>query len=118
MRADEFVRRRSDDWAQLESLLHKRQRRRLGRWGRLAPDDVMILAALYRQAAADLARARRDWPSEPVTSYLNRLVSMAHSVVYRQNGDIGRRIAHFYLRELPQTYRAGWPYVAASALLL
>ncbi len=78
----------------------------------------MTLASLYRQAAADLARARRDWPSEPVTGYLNRLVAVAHSVVYRRNGDVGKRVADFYLRELPRTYRTAWPFLIASAGLL
>jgi uncharacterized membrane protein SpoIIM required for sporulation len=115
MKADEFVTRRSPDWARLEALL-KRGRR--GRLGGLQPDDVLTLAALYRQATADLARARRDWPAEPVTAYLNRLVAIGYSVVYRRSGNVGRRLAEFYLRTLPRTYRASWPFVAASALLL
>jgi uncharacterized membrane protein SpoIIM required for sporulation len=115
MTAQEFVARRSPDWARLEGLL-KRGRR--GRLGGLAPDDVLTLAGLYRQATADLARARRDWPAEPVTAYLNRLVALGYSVVYRRSGDVGRRVADFYLRTLPQTYRASWPFLVASALLL
>jgi uncharacterized membrane protein SpoIIM required for sporulation len=115
MTAQEFVGRRSPDWARLEALL-KRGRR--GRLGGLEPDDVLSLAGLYRQATADLARARRDWPAEPVTAYLNRLVALGYSVVYRRSGDVGRRVADFYLRTLPQTYRACWPFVVASALLL
>lgn len=115
MRADEFVARRSADWARLEGLL-KRGRR--GRLGGLQPDDVLNLAGLYRQATADLARARRDWPAEPVTSYLNRLVALGYSVVYRRSGDVGRRLAGFYLETLPRTYRESWPFLAAAALLL
>jgi uncharacterized membrane protein SpoIIM required for sporulation len=115
MRAEEFVARRSPDWARLEELL-KRGRR--GRLGGLQPDDVLILAGLYRQATADLARARRDWPAEQVTAYLNRLVGLGYSVVYRRSGDVGRRLADFYQRTLPRTYRACWPFLAAAALLL
>jgi uncharacterized membrane protein SpoIIM required for sporulation len=115
MTAQEFVARRSPDWARLEGLL-KRGRR--GRLGGLEPDDVLALAGLYRQATADLALARRDWPAEPVTAYLNRLVALGYSVVYRRGGNVGRRITEFYLRTLPQTYRACWPFVLAGALLL
>ena len=79
---------------------------------------MLTLAGLYRQATADLARSRRDWPQEPVTAYLNRLVGLGYSVVYRRGGDVRRRLAEFYLRTLPQTYRGAWPYLAASALLL
>ena len=115
MRADEFVARRSADWARLEALL-KRGRR--GRLGGLQPDDVLSLAGLYRQATADLARARRDWPAEPVTAYLNRLVALGYSVVYRRSGNVGRRLAGFYLETLPRTYRESWPFLSAAALLL
>lgn len=115
MRADEFVARRSADWARLEGLLRRGRR---GRLGGLQPDDVLNLAGLYRQATADLARARRDWPAEPVTSYLNRLVALGYSVVYRRSGDVGRRLAGFYLETLPRTYRESWPFLAAAALLL
>jgi len=115
MHADEFTRRRRDDWARLEDLLRVGRR---GRFGGLKPDDVLTLAGLYRQATADLARARRDWPNERVTIYLNGLVARGHSVVYRQGGDVRRRLAEFYARTLPQTYRASWPYLAAAAALL
>ena len=115
MRADEFVARRSADWGRLEDLL-KRGRR--GRLGGLEPDEVLALASLYRQATADLARARRDWPAEPVAAYLNRLVALGYSVVYRRGGNVGRRLAEFYLRTLPRTYRACWPFLAAAGLLV
>ena len=115
MHADEFTRRRRDDWARLEDLLRVGRR---GRFGGLKPDDVLTLAGLYRQATADLARARRDWPNERVTIYLNGLVARGHSVVYRQGGDVRRRLVEFYARTLPQTYRASWPYLAAAAALL
>src|ERR1700716_1502661 len=115
MTAQEFVARRGADWGRLEGLL-KRGRR--GRLGGLAPDDVLTLAGLYRQATPDLARARRGWPAEPVTAYLNRLVALGYSVVYRRSGDVGRRLADFYLRTLPQTYPACWPFVLAAGVLL
>src|SRR5437588_10963740 len=110
MKAEEFVDRRRADWARLEDLLRRGRR---GRLGGLGPEDVLTLTALYRQATADLARARRDWPSEPVTAYLNRLVGLGYSVVYRGAGDVRRRLAEFYLRTLPRTYRGAWPYLAA-----
>lgn len=115
MRPDQFIASRSADWARLEELLKKARR---GRFGGLAPDDVLAVAGLYRRATADLARARRDWPSEPLTAYLNRLVGLGYSVVYRRSGNVGRRLAEFYLRTLPRTYRGAWPFLAASALLL
>lgn len=115
MRADEFVTRRRPEWDRLEKLL---TRAGTSRVGGLRPTEVLSMAALYRRATADLARARRDWPTEPVAGYLNGLVARGHAAVYRQSGNVGERIAAFYRYILPQTYRAAAPYLIASALLL
>src|SRR3984893_13936528 len=115
MRADEFVSRRRPEWDRLEKLL---ARAGTSRVGGLRPTEVLALAALYRRATADFARATRDWPTEPVAGYLNGLVARGHAAVYRQGGHLRERIARFYTRTLPQTYREAAPYLIASALLL
>src|SRR6266702_3741753 len=94
MRAEEFVASRRDDWNNLENLI---ARGSAGRLNPLRPQEVLALAALYRRATADLARAQRDWPGEPVHRYLNGLVARGHGVVYRRGGDVWRRIKDFYL---------------------
>jgi uncharacterized membrane protein SpoIIM required for sporulation len=114
MRADQFVLRRRGDWARLEDLILRARTRVLGRQG---TGEVVELAGQYRRATADLALAHRDWPAEDVTRYLNDLVARGHSVLYGSRGDVRKRVAEFYLRTLPRTYRASWPYVTASALL-
>src|SRR5207248_930930 len=114
-RADEFVTRRRPEWDRLEKLL---TRAGTSRVGGLLPTEVLSLAALYRRATADLARARRDWPTEPVAGYLNGLVARGHAAVYRQGSNLGERIAFFYRRTLPQTKRDAAPYLIAAALLL
>jgi len=80
--------------------------------------QVLTLASLYRRATADLARAQRDWPDEPVQRYLNGLVARGHGVVYRRGGDVRKRLRTFYMETLPQTYRGAWRYIVASAALL
>jgi uncharacterized membrane protein SpoIIM required for sporulation len=115
VRADEFVTRRRSEWDRLEKLL---TRAGTSRVGGLRPTEVLALAALYRRATADLARARRDWPTEPVARYLNGLVARGHAAVYRSGGNLGDRIAVFYKRTLPQTYREAAPFLIAAALLL
>src|SRR5437879_929365 len=115
MRAEEFVMRRRDDWNRLEDLI---ARAGSGQLNGLAPAQVLTMTALYRRATADLARAQRDWPGEPVHRYLNGLVARGHGVVYRRGGHVWRRIQTFYLETLPRTYRQSWPYVVASAALL
>src|SRR5258708_6088780 len=76
------------------------------------------MAALYRRATADLARAQRDWPGEPVHRYLNGLVARGHGTVYRRGGEVWKRIRAFYAETLPRTYRESAPYLLASAALL
>src|SRR5437660_7601921 len=115
MRAEEFVMRRRDDWNRLEDLI---ARAGSGQLNGLAPAQVLTMTALYRRATADLARAQRDWPGEPVHRYLNGLVARGHGVVYRRGGHVWRRTQTFYLETLPGTYRLAWPYVVASAALL
>src|SRR3984893_18508673 len=115
MRSEEFVALRRDDWNRLEDLLAHAGS---GRMNSLAPAQVLTMAALYRRATADLARAQRDWPGEPVHRYLNGLVGRGHGVVYRRGGGAWRRIRSFYTEILPATYRGAWPYLVASAGLL
>jgi len=115
MRAEDFVARRRDDWNRLEDLI---ARAGAGHMNALTPAQVLTMAALYRRANADLARAQRDWPGEPVQRYLNGLVARGHGVVYRRTGAVWQRIKRFYLETLPQTYRASWAYLLAAGALM
>jgi uncharacterized membrane protein SpoIIM required for sporulation len=115
MRAEDFVALRRDDWNRLEDLLAEAGG---GRLNGLAPAQVLTMAALYRRATADLARAQRDWPGEPVHRYLNGLVARGHGIVYRRGGEVGRRVRDFYTETLPRTYREGAPYLLAAAALM
>jgi uncharacterized membrane protein SpoIIM required for sporulation len=115
VRAEEFVLRRRDDWNRLEDLI---ARAGAGKLNSLAPAQVLTMPSLYRRATADLARAQRDWPGEPVHRYLNGLVARGHGVVYRRGGHVWRRIRIFFAETLPRTYREAWPFLVASAALL
>src|SRR2546430_58929 len=115
MRAEEFVTLRRQDWNRLEDLL---ARAGAGRLNPLTPAQVLTMSALYRRATADLARAQRDWPGEPVHRYLNGLVARGHGIVYRRGGEVWKRIRRFYIETLPRTYRQSWPFLLASAALL
>lgn len=115
MHPEEFVLERRGEWQQMEALVKRAAGARLGG---LRAEEVLALATHYRRAAADLSRAQRDWPNEPVTLYLNGLVARGHGVVYRRGGAILSRLADFYRRTLPRTFRACTPFLLASALLL
>src|ERR1700674_5315930 len=111
MRSEEFVAQRRDDWNRLEDLLAHAG---TGRMNSLTPAQVLTMTALYRRATADLARAQRDWPGEPVHRYLNGLVARGHGIVYRRGGEVRKRIRTFYIETLPRTYRESWRFVVAA----
>lgn len=73
-----FVEARQAAWDELAALVHRAH----GRITRLDTPAVRMLGRRYRQAAADLAQARRRFPSDPVTIDLERLVSDARPLVY------------------------------------
>jgi uncharacterized membrane protein SpoIIM required for sporulation len=84
---------------------------------RLAVDELEELARLYRQTTGDLAVARRDFPDDGSTLYVNQLVARAHAVIYREAPSPLSRLKDFFLRDLPREYRSSWPYLLAAAAL-
>lgn len=78
MTVDRFVADRSDAWTELDALLREAR----SRPERLGPARLRRLGALYRAAAADLATARRRWPSEPEVGRLEDLVGRGRLAVY------------------------------------
>lgn len=110
---ERFVSRRRARWERLGALLDRTASARQP----LSIDELDELARLYRQTAADLAVARRDFPDDQTTLFLNQLLARAHGVVYRDPPAPLSRLRRFFVRELPREYRASWPYLAASAAL-
>src|SRR5205085_10627735 len=88
-----------------------------GRSTGMGHDAVPAFGDLYRQSTSDLAVARRDYPYDPVTSYLNGLVARAHPFVYRGEAmDVGR-LAGFYRTTFPQAFRRMLPFASPASLL-
>jgi uncharacterized membrane protein SpoIIM required for sporulation len=111
---ERFVGERQGDWARLEALLGRVQG---GNLRSLAADDLEELTRLYRLAASDLARARRDFPGDRVVAYLNRLVSQAYAVVYSTAGISWKDVGRWYLGGFPRLFRATAGYYLLAALL-
>ena len=83
----------------------------------MSVDDLEELARLYRQTTSDLATARRDFPTDRSTLYINQLVARGHAVIYREPATATSQLKRFFTRALPTEYRAAWPYVIAAAVL-
>lgn len=105
---------RQGDWTRLEELLSRASN---GHLRALSADDLEEMTRLYRLAASDLARARRDFSGDRVVSYLNRLVSSAYSAVYSGGGFSWKAVAHWYMGGFPRLFRSTAGYYLLSALL-
>lgn len=79
MNLERFLAVREPLWGELERLATSSR----GRAERLGPQGALRLGELYRMAAADLAVARRRWPTDPSVVRLENLVGRARSLVYQ-----------------------------------
>lgn len=105
-----MILRKRDEWARLETLIATAK-------GRDSAARLEELGWRYRQAAADLAQARRDYPTDPVTRYLNDLVERAHRLLYGRRHRVISAIGQFYAVTFPQLFRATFRYTLTAFLL-
>lgn len=109
MKLPEFVESGTRRWDELSDLLTRR--------GRLNGEEALRLGRLYRAASADLARARRVFPDDPVRDRLETLVAEARSAVYAGSGRREGMVGFFldtYWRLIRERSRA----LGLAALLL
>ena len=108
-----FVARRRGRWERLTALLDRVRSPHQA----ASVDELDELATLYRRTTGDLAIARRDFPSDRATLFINQLVARAHAIIYRERPAPFRRLRRYFTFELPREYRAAWPYLVVSAAL-
>lgn len=106
-----FIDQRKDKWQRLEHLLEMLRGSSLRS---LSKTEVRELGELYRRAATDLAIARAESRDPKLLNYLNNLVIRAHGKIYRAEGEGVGVIRRFFARDLPQTFRSNWRYMAVS----
>ncbi len=78
MNLNRFQSEREASWSELTGLIGSAR----GKPERLGPAGVRRLGTLYREAAADLALARRAFPGDPIVRRLENLVVPARQLVY------------------------------------
>lgn len=108
---DRFINQHKNAWQRLEDLLKLLDTASLRR---LRREEVRELGRIYRRTASDLAIARAESRDPRLVNYLNSLVIRAHGRIYRADAQGGKRIRHFFARELPQTFRRTWRYTLLS----
>jgi uncharacterized membrane protein SpoIIM required for sporulation len=110
--SNDFIRLREKDWKRLQFLIDRHR----GRMP-LSAAEVRELGALYRAVASDLALARRDYPGQRVTLFLNQLLTRTHSAIYQQDVTDLRQVARYFTHTLPNTFRQTWLFTLAAFLL-
>ena len=94
MRLEAIIEARDADWHELERLVAEAGRRP----ERLGPERLLRLGSLYRAAAADLARLRREAPRSAETARLEVLVGRARQLVYGA-GARRRSVVRFFVTD-------------------
>jgi len=112
--AERFVARKRAAWEAFRAVANRVERAGVGS---LPPDEIPAFAARYREAAADLARARTYGVEPRVVEYLERLVSAGHNALYRARGRRPTPVLRYLLRDFPAAVVLSWRQVVAAALL-
>lgn len=112
-----FVRAKEPRWRLFASYLARTRRRGLRG---LTPSELSEMAELYRETAADLARARTYRAEPRLLFQLERLVGAGHSAFYRRRSFGLRGVWRFIRHEFPALVRRlALPIgISGAALLL
>jgi uncharacterized membrane protein SpoIIM required for sporulation len=100
-----FRAEREDDWARLESILDRVERKSPKA---LDDDELFALPVLYRATLSSLSVARATSLDRGMIDYLEGLSLRAYLYIYGIERGIGTRIAQFFLVDWPAAIRAIW----------
>ncbi|HEV2145829.1 MAG TPA: stage II sporulation protein M, partial [Longimicrobiaceae bacterium] len=106
------VRRQRADWDAYGALLERARKRGLDA---LPEREVSRFAALYREVAADLARARTYGGSPELVYTLERWVGAGHNLLYRPPRRSWRRVRAWLAGGFPALVRLRWRPIALAA---
>jgi uncharacterized membrane protein SpoIIM required for sporulation len=110
----EFIKRRREDWVELERMLSGTPS---GRRLRTSPEGASRFASHFRSACSDLARARAAGYPEDLIDYLNSLTARCHNLYYVAPPFPLGRIWLFFRTLFPLAIRRNAVYVVAGLLL-
>ena len=114
MDVDTFLATNQPSWDRLSSLV-----RRAGRSvGRLSPDELEEMVALYQRTATHLSYARTTYRDPALTATLSSLVARAGAVVYGSRPRTLRALGRFFAVTFPAAVWYSRRFVAVSAALL
>jgi len=105
LKSSRFRAEREADWARLEKLLAKVERRSAAA---LSDDELIAMPVLYRSALSSLSVARATSLDQNLIDYLEALASRAYYFVYGTRSSVFERIGRFFARDWPAAARATW----------
>ncbi len=106
--------RRESDWNAFEALSEAARR---SRSHALHFEELERLAALHRRVIADYAHARTRFPGTETTRRLRRLVFAGHRLLTTRHRPVLRRLATFFVRGYPATFRACLPAIGTAVAI-
>lgn len=80
MNEESFVKKREPDWQRFKALAERAD----VSLSNLSDDEASELVLLYRRVSGDLAQVRTTSSNPGLTEFLNRLVGLGYSVLYRR----------------------------------
>lgn len=102
MTRERFIRRRRQEWKELEGLLRKLNGTSMRKW---TGHQVAQLSRLYRSVCYDLSLVQsREWGSH-LERYLNDLVAQGHTCLYRSPPRSMKDLADFLISGFPSLVR-------------
>jgi len=113
MDVDTFLATNQASWDRLSQLVRRGSRK----VGRLSPDELEELVALYQRAATHLSYARTTYRDPALTASLSSLVARAGAVVYGSRPRTLRAVGRFFAVTFPAAVWYSRRFVAVSAAL-
>lgn len=114
MNLDRFLSSNEASWDELEALVREAGTRPSS----LGGAKLRRMGALYRAAAADLAQARRQFPSDPVVRRLESIVAASRALVYTDRPKSVNLIDFYRRRYWELLVERPWLLAVAVALFI
>lgn len=111
MRYEEFITTHQQRWNDLNALS---ERIKSQGYASLSSEELDSFLLLYRQACADLAYIRTNFPESRTEEYLNNLVARAHAQFSRVRPPSLRRIIDFYWQTFPRLFAKNARFVGLA----
>ncbi len=114
MNYEEFIATHEGRWQRLSLLSEKIKGQG---YSHLMSEEIDSFLLLYRQAIADLAYLRTNFPHSQAEDYLNSLVGRSHAQLVRVRPTSLERILNFYLKTFPHLFAKNAKFIGMAFVI-